>query len=327
MKTFFLLCIFLLIAGAVSAQLPAGYAENVRKADSLTKIKLYGEAAAAYSAAFAQNGGKATNTDRYNAACVWALAGNGDSAFYHLIRVAEKGAYSNYNHILIDGDFVDLHNDPRWDKVLSIVKANKEKEEANYIRPLVATLDTVYQEDQKHRQGIVKLIEELGMESPEVKERLRLMEIADSINTIKVVKILKEYGWLGAYQVGSRGALTIFLVIQHAPFEVQKKYLPMMRDAVASKKAHANNLALLEDRVALKEGQKQIYGSQVQMNKETGRAELLPLEDPDNVDKRRAAVGLGSLADYLREFGIEWNVGAYKKQQEEKNKNVAEKSN
>jgi hypothetical protein len=40
----------------------------------------------------------------------------------------------------------------------------------------------------------------------------------------------------------------------------------------------------------------------------------LPLEDPDNVDKRRAAVGLEPLADYVKSWDIEWNVEAYKKQ-------------
>jgi hypothetical protein len=151
--------------------------------------------------------------------------------------------------------------------------------------------------------------------------------IADSVNTIKITNILEAYGWLGPDQVGRRGALTIFLVIQHAPFEVQKKYLPMMREAVNNKKAHAYNLALLEDRVALADGKKQIYGSQLQTNEETGKLELSPLEAPDQVDIRRAAVGLGTLSEYLREFNIEWSVEAYKKQQEEKNKKVAEKNN
>ncbi len=93
-----------------------------------------------------------------------------------------------------------------------------------------------------------------------------------------------------------------------------------MREAVANKKALAYNLALLEDRVALTEGKKQTYGSQVKINKETGEPELLPLVDPDNVDKRRALVGLGPLADYLREFGIEWSLEQYNKQKNNKGK-------
>jgi hypothetical protein len=35
------------------------------------------------------------------------------------------------------------------------------------------------------------------------------------------------------------------------------------------------------------------------------------------VDKRRAAVGLGPIADYLKNFGVEWDPKAFKKQQDE----------
>lgn len=41
---------------------------------------------------------------------------------------------------------------------------------------------------------------------------------------------------------------------------------------------------------------------------------VLPLEDPDNVDKRRAEVGLGPLADYVKQWNIVWDVEEYKKQ-------------
>ena len=51
-----------------------------------------------------------------------------------------------------------------------------------------------------------------------------------------------------------------------------------------------------------------------------GKNYLLPLEDPDNVDARRAQVGLGLLAEYLKSFDIDWNVEAYKEQEAKKDK-------
>jgi hypothetical protein len=42
---------------------------------------------------------------------------------------------------------------------------------------------------------------------------------------------------------------------------------------------------------------------------------VLPLEDPDNVDKRRQSVGLPPMAEYVQYFGLTWNVEEYKKQQ------------
>ncbi|WP_310586204.1 DUF6624 domain-containing protein [Emticicia oligotrophica] len=136
----------------------------------------------------------------------------------------------------------------------------------------------------------------------------------DSINLIKIVNILDTKGWVGADKVGGQANQTLFLVIQHADLATQQKYLPMMRDAVKKGNANANSLALLEDRVALGEGRKQIYGSQIGRNEKTQAFYVLPLEDPDNVDKRRAEVGLPPMAEYVKNWDITWDVEAYKKQ-------------
>ncbi|MEZ5038583.1 MAG: DUF6624 domain-containing protein [Saprospiraceae bacterium] len=76
-------------------------------------------------------------------------------------------------------------------------------------------------------------------------------------------------GWLGADVIGNQGNSTLFLVIQHADIETQEKYLPMMRDAVSKGNARASSLALLEDRVALRKGEKQIFSTQSFSNKLT----------------------------------------------------------
>jgi hypothetical protein len=191
---------------------------------------------------------------------------------------------------------------------------------------VVAILDSVYTDDQKTRKGIVELINKEGMKSDTVKKRLDEMNHLDSINLVKIEKILDEYGWLGFDKVGRMGALTIFLVIQHSPLAVQQKYLPMMREAVKNKQAIAANLALLEDRVALREGRKQIYGSQIASDS-TGRTFLQPLEDPDHVDERRSSVGLGPLAEYLKEFGIVMDMKKFKKEWKEMEEKKGGKKN
>jgi hypothetical protein len=94
----------------------------------------------------------------------------------------------------------------------------------------------------------------------------------------------------------------------------------MMREAVKNKKARASSLALLEDRVNLREGRKQIYGSQIGTFKD-GKYYVQPLEDPDNVDKRRAEVGLGPLNEYTQHWHFNWDAAAYKKQLPEIEKN------
>ncbi len=178
---------------------------------------------------------------------------------------------------------------------------------------IIKELFIVDEEDQKYRNQMENVVTKFGGDSKEMKSLIKSMTETDSSNLIKVEAILKKYGWLGPEILGSQGNTTLFMVIQHSNLKTQEKYLPMLRDAVKNGKALPRHLALLEDRVSLLEGKKQIFGSQVSWNMKTNIYYVLPLEDPDNVDKRRAAIGLSPLSDYLVEMGIKWDVEKYKK--------------
>lgn len=310
-RILFFSALFCLFFSRSFAQTPE-YTEWVGKGNELYEAKKYKESAMAYSRAFASIGGKAIPSDRYNAACSWSLAGDKDSAFSHLNSLATKANYKNYNHLVTDTDLDNLHNDARWKTLCEQVKQNKEKAEEHLNKQLVATLDTIYQTDQQSRQQVGSVQSKYGNDSKEMKELWKTMGFHDSLNLIKVVAILDKYGWPGPEIVGDQGSTTVFLVIQHADIKTQEKYLPLMREAVKAKKAQPSSLALLEDRVALRQGKKQTYGSQVYSDAQ-GQY-LAPMTDPDNVDKRRAEVGLGPLAGYLQSFGLTWDVEAYKKE-------------
>jgi hypothetical protein len=286
------------------------YTSFVKKADSLYSMKDYNRSSIEYQKAFDSNEGKAFPNDRYNAACTFALAGDSIKAFYHLIYSAEHPGikYSNYNHISADSDLSSLHKNEQWEKLIKIVKANKDDEEKDMDKPLVSILDSIYTEDQAYRRQIGAIEEKYGRESEEIKKHWELINAKDSINLIKVQKILDEKGWLGANIISNQGNSTLFLVIQHSPLEVQEKYLPMMREAVKVGNANSSSLALLEDRVSLRKGGKQIYGSQVGRDQVTGEYYVLPLENPEIVDEKRAEVGLGPIADYISNWNMTWDV-------------------
>lgn len=309
------LFILLLVSCLTKAQeLPKTYLDLVRKADSLYTAKVYKSSAFTYSEAFKANGWKATANDRYNAACAWALAGYADSAFFNLERVANLMGYSNYDHVKSDKDLVSLYGNKRWETFLNKVKENKEVSEANLNKPLVRQLDSIYESDQNDRLQLQGMEEKYGRDSKEMRTMWKKIAYQDSVNLIKVCAILDKYGWLGPDVVGGRGNSTLFLVVQHSDLKTQLKYLPMMREAVKNGKARASSLALLEDRVLVRQGKKQIYGSQIGYNEASKSYIVSALEDPDNVDKRRASVGLGTLAEYVQHWNMKWDVEAYKKQ-------------
>ncbi|MBK1894345.1 DUF6624 domain-containing protein [Chryseobacterium paridis] len=312
MKRILFVLIFLVSAKSLFGQnTPKEYTEKVKKAEAFYDAKDFKSSANNYSEAFKSNGWKASLNDRYNAACSWAMASVPDSAFSQLDKVAVK--FINYNHITTDTDLSSLHTDKRWKPLVEKIKQNQEKAEASLNKPLVTKLSNINEEDQKYRQQIEGIEKKYGADSKEMQEHWKTIAKKDSVNLIEVKAILDKYGWLGPDVVGAQGSITLFLVIQHADLATQEKYLPMMREAVKNGKAQSSSLALLEDRVALRQGKKQIYGSQIGRDPETQLYFVSPLEDPDNVDKRRAEVGLPPLAEYVKNWQIKWDVEQYKK--------------
>jgi hypothetical protein len=289
------------------------YNEHIRIADSLYTAKNFKQSALEYSKAFETIGWKGYVGDRYNAACSWALANEPDSAFFNIDVIVKKGNYTNLGHISVDPDLVSLHSDKRWNEYIDLIRINKEKAEANLDKELVAKLDTIYSDDQNFRLQIDEIETKFGQDSKEMKDLWKMGMQKDSVNLIKVKSILDTRGWLGADVIGEQGNLTLFLVIQHSDLKTQEFYLPMMREAVKKGNAEPSNLALLEDRIALRNGRMQKYGSQIGRDLKTQLYYVSPLEDPDNVDKRRAEVGLQPLSEYVANWNIVWDVEQYKK--------------
>jgi hypothetical protein len=182
------------------------------------------------------------------------------------------------------------------------------KRELLFNKKIANQLDSIHEEDQKYRLAIDEIESKYGFESQEMKNHLRIINKKDSMNLLQVSAILDKFGCLGPDIVGEKANATLFLVIQHSDQKTQEKYLPMMRDAVKNGKAQGSSLALLEDRVALRQGRKQIYGSQIHRNQQTGKYFVAPIEDEPNVNVRRAAVGLEPLEDYVRRWEIDYKL-------------------
>ena len=309
MKRNTLILIILTAHQLLAQEPPEAYTRLADEADSLYLAKQYREAAYTYTSAFEANRWMGYVPEIYGAAKAWAMVGNLDSAFRKLDRVITYASHQDfkaYEDFPREAAFQSLHQDQRWAELV-------QRADEKYHNPLVLQLDTIFQEDQKYRLMLDSVFSKYGGDSPEAKALIQTIHRQDSVNLVKVKNIIDTYGWLGKEAVGQMGNVTLFLVIQHADSATQATYLPMMREAVAAGKAEANHLALLEDRVALKQGRKQIYGSQIGTDEETGKYFVRPLIDPDNVDKRRKEVKLPPLSEYVKQWGIEWSVDDQKR--------------
>lgn len=178
---------------------------------------------------------------------------------------------------------------------------------------LILQLALIATEDQTYRGQLETVQRKYGGISKEMQDLGKTIKEKDSINLIKIKAIIDKFGWLGPDIIGDDGNTTLFLVIQHSDIVTQEKYLPLLRTAVKNGKAKASSLALLEDRVALRQGKNQIYGSQVVWDMKTNEYYVLPLEDPENVDIRRSQVGLPPLSVYLSNWQLKWDIHQYNK--------------
>nr|MDQ3821451.1 VWA domain-containing protein [Acidobacteriota bacterium] len=136
----------------------------------------------------------------------------------------------------------------------------------------------------------------MGYEDAELTKRLR--EARES-NGVKLCQILKEYGWPSAGQVEKGGVAAAFYLLKNSEsFELQRELLPVIIAAVKRGEIEKSDFAGFVDRLRLRAGLKQMFGTQASVV--NGFLLLHPIEDEAHVDARRSQYGLPPLTEYLK---------------------------
>lgn len=173
-------------------------------------------------------------------------------------------------------------------------------------KTLAAKMDSIYQEDQKYRLELAKL-EKLGVPKKQLDSLRKIVSSKDSANLIFVTQLIDKHGWLGPQDVGFQGTQALFLVIQHADLKTQKKYYPLITQAEKEGNILSSNVAILEDRIAVREGRTQPYGSQGTYDAINKKNLVYPLRDLRNLDSLRKSRGLPPMKEYKKN----WDVNEY----------------
>lgn len=122
----------------------------------------------------------------------------------------------------------------------------------------------------------------------------------DRTNRQWLAELLRQNNdrWIGKSMVGAAGSHAAWVIVQHSDDDpmFQMRCLEMMRQAPKDEVAMVD-IAFLTDEVLIARNEKQKFGTQVQMRNGTFR--VAPVEDPQNLNTRRAALGLESIEDYL----------------------------
>lgn len=160
-------------------------------------------------------------------------------------------------------------------------------------------------EDQAAREGFERAV---SRNDTDYADRLTQ---ADTARTGRLKTIVAADGWPTVAAVGRDGVQAAWLLLQHAPdLEWQASMLPVLERSADAGDVSRASVATLTDRVLVRSGKPQRYGSSFSIV--DGRLVADAIEDEEHVDTRRAAVGLPSMAEYvalLRESSglpVEW---------------------
>jgi hypothetical protein len=129
------------------------------------------------------------------------------------------------------------------------------------------------------------------------KELMARMAKEDAVREQRLAVIIDAKGWPTISMVGHKAAKNAWLIAQHAPPAFLKRCLPLMQAAADKGEMAPESLALSIDRDLTNDGKKQRYGTQAQTN-EDGKTVMLPIEDPEHLDARRAGMGMQPFASY-----------------------------
>lgn len=155
-------------------------------------------------------------------------------------------------------------------------------------------IDAIGLIDELNRRGRADqdIREELG-DAPWAQDVVERMNTIDADNTAFLAEVIAQYGWPGLDIVGEEGARHAWLIAQHAEFELQQRWLPLLERAVALGRAEPAQAAFLQDRVLMRRGEKQRYGTQLHLV--DAEWERWPIVDPEGINTRRLAAAMEPL--------------------------------
>lgn len=176
-------------------------------------------------------------------------------------------------------------------------------QQAKELDSIRTILEKVYDMDQNIRDSVGHYRDKNGINSTEYKNALKAMLVTDSSLQKIVFGVLDKYGWPSKKQTSAKASEGIFFVLQHSELDAQKKYSPLLDQAFKAAEVEKWAYAFFKDRVNMREGKFQIYGSQTGRDGQ-GNIYVFPIGDEPNVDKRRKKLGMGPLKDHLKDNGI-----------------------
>jgi len=248
-------------------------------ADSLFDARLYDEARQVYDLAFSD--------DRYILPSQLSTKAN------KMTTSGDNQAALTYlrHRIAMEKDF---YEDPSVTTHIELKDTfEMRSHQWNYDLALKETLENIFERDQYDRLLWSQAVKNNPSDAERNEQLAQRALMTDSLNLVLVDEILSQHGFPRKEQVGDFGNQAVWLVFQHADLDFQKRFLPQLEAAVSRGDIAPVFLALLRDRIDVREGRPQRYGTQID-----GKGNIAPLLDASRVNQWRQEVGLPSIEQF-----------------------------
>lgn len=222
----------------------------------------------------------------YNLAKCYAMTGQNNTAFYYLNFLVEQEKENLLFSALEDiKEFEKIKTHAEWEKLKKKYIQYQNAYEAKLNIPLRDSILEMRRIDNYYQKKFDSIM--LTNDSVLIQSFKEEWKAAVEENDLKLAKIIDTYGWPTKELVGDNASGEVFFLVQHSlDVELQKKCLKKFKQVFDNNVNDLIQIAYLEDRILVTTGQKQLYGTQYKKGK------LYPVEDPDNLNRRRAQIGL-----------------------------------
>ncbi len=124
------------------------------------------------------------------------------------------------------------------------------------------------------------------------------MEAMHKRNTQLLDQIINTIGYPSIEKVGEEAHSAAWMIMQHSISQpmFMKKCAQLLEVAARENPTYQKYLAYLKDRIAVLQGEPQLYGTQFDWDTE-GHLSPSRMDDVDKVNARRAAIGLNSIEE------------------------------
>ena len=177
-------------------------------------------------------------------------------------------------------------------------------------------LRMIHDKDQQVRMNIIRCQQSQHIDSL-IYYVERMTEI-DAENQQNVARLLDSNGIPEGLSKKAYDA--IFLVVDHADLDFQKRYYKLLRDATKDGRYSLSQINTLYDRMMMHSGRRQLYGTQTQSATKIVEGEdyarqvnyVWPVRRANGVDKRRLKSGQSSMQEQSKAhekmgYKVVWN--------------------